>query len=90
MPYWNFEYTKAVTYTVVIPVPYADNQLLCSLDLQPEVPSNTTTIGLAVGRPTFAISPKITIYEGQKSEIFRGGGGHAPRPSRHAKYTLIV
>ena len=69
---------------------YADNQLLCSLDLRPEAPSNTTTIGLAVGRPTFAISPKITIYEGQKSEIFRGGGGHALRPSRCAKYALIA
>ena len=57
---------------------YADNQLLCSLDLRPEAQSNTTTIGLAVGRPTFAISPKITIYEGQKSEIFWGAGGGMP------------
>ena len=54
---------------------FADNQLLCSLDVRPEASSNTTTIGLAVGRLTFAISPKIMIYEGQKSEIFRRGEG---------------
>ena len=72
------------------PAPYADNQLFCSLcspkrshafnfcGLQTQQPD------LAVGRPTFAISPKITpetISEGQKSKIF--WGGHAPTCPTH-------
>ena len=52
----------------------------------------TQHLGLAVGCPTFTISPKITpemISEGQKSKIFMGG--HAPRPpSRCAMCALIA
>ena len=57
------------------PKPYTDNELLCSLNLQPnnrliQQASNTTTIGLAVRCPTLQFHPKITpetISEGQKS-----------------------
>ena len=69
------------------PVPYADNQPLCSLcgpkrshafnsALQTQQP------GLAVDRPTFAISPQeYTKNDLRRSEIqIFPGGGRAPRP----------